>query len=102
MGDGETEDVERVLSQGVECWVGEAEDDGEDGTGDEAEERAPEEGDAPVLATCDDDIEIASKILPLLMMVSVMDNKNGSKNKDLLSRKQGTKTCLGRCSCGRT
>lgn len=77
VGDAETEDVKGVLSQGVECWVGETEDDGEDRAGDEAEQRAPEEGDAPVLTACDDDIEIASKILPLLIMVSMMDNKKG-------------------------
>jgi hypothetical protein len=46
----------RIMAQGVEGWVREAEDDGQDGDRDVAEQRAPEDGDFPVVSGGDDEV----------------------------------------------
>jgi hypothetical protein len=54
--DDEPDDLARVVAQGVEGRVREAEDNGQDGHGDVAEQRAPEDRDLPVVAGCDDEV----------------------------------------------
>ena len=58
VGDGEGEDVERVVADFVEVRVREGHDDGEDGRRDVLEHGSPEEGDLPVLAAGDDGVEV--------------------------------------------
>ena len=53
VGNEKADDVARVVAHGVERWIREAEDDGEDGDRDVAEERAPDDGDGPVFADGD-------------------------------------------------
>lgn len=57
----------RVVAQSVERRVREAEDDGEDGDGDVAEERAPDDGDGPVFAAAggDDEVEVLGELAAL-------------------------------------
>ena len=42
MADDETHDVERVVVEAFECWIGETEDDGENRAREVAEERGPD------------------------------------------------------------
>ena len=68
--DEEPDDVAWVVAHGVEGWVREAEDDGEDGNGDVAEEGAPDDGDGPVFAGGDDQVEVAGELAALGRRVS--------------------------------
>lgn len=52
----ETQDHKRIVPESVEFRVREAEDDGQDGSRNVAEQERPEGGDGPVLATADDDV----------------------------------------------
>lgn len=70
VGDDEADDGQRVVAHGVEGRVGKAHDDGQDGAGDVAQQRAPEDGDAPVFAGGDDYVEVAGELAALLVMVS--------------------------------
>jgi hypothetical protein len=63
--DGEADDVARVVAHGGEGWVREAEDDGEDGDRDVAEQGAPEDGDGPVFADRDDQVEVVGELAAL-------------------------------------
>lgn len=65
VGDGEGEDVERVVALLVEGWVGERGNDGQDRGRDVAEADAPDERDAPVLAGRDGDVEITAELVAL-------------------------------------
>jgi hypothetical protein len=56
ISDNEPDDLARVVAQGVEGRVREAEDDGQDGHRDVAEQRAPEDRDFPVVAGRDDEV----------------------------------------------
>ena len=56
--DGEADDVERIHADSVEGRKGEAEDDGQNGDGNISQQSTPEEGDLPVLASRDDEVEI--------------------------------------------
>lgn len=58
IGYDEADDGQRVVAHGVEGRVGEAHDDGQDGAGDVAQQRAPEDGDAPVFAGGNDDVQV--------------------------------------------
>lgn len=66
--------MERVVADGVEQGVGEADDDAEDGCGDVFDHGAPVDGDAPVFARGDGDVEIAGKLVALLRWLLVPDD----------------------------
>lgn len=53
------------MAHGVEGRVGEAHDDGQDRAGDVAQQRAPEDGDAPVFAGGDDDVQVEGELAAL-------------------------------------
>jgi hypothetical protein len=61
----EPHDVERIIHETFECWVGETEDDGEDGAGEVAEEGSPDCWERPVFTAADNDVEIVSKLVTL-------------------------------------
>jgi hypothetical protein len=62
----EAEDVGGILGAvGGECWKRKTVDDGQEGPVDVAEQNPPEEGDFPVLAGADDDVEVAAELLAL-------------------------------------
>lgn len=65
VGDGEGEDVQRILALLVERRVGKRRDDGQDGARDVAQHRRPEDGQLPVLACGDDGVEVACKLIAL-------------------------------------
>ena len=54
----ETDNVQRVHAVAVEEREGEAQDDRKDGGCDVAQQRAPEEGDVPVFAGGDDEVQV--------------------------------------------
>lgn len=61
----ESHDVERVVAEGFEGWVGEAEDYGEDGAGEVAEEGGPEGWEGPVRAAAYDGVEVVAELVAL-------------------------------------
>ena len=65
MCDDEAEDVDRIVSQGIELRVCEGEDDGEDWSRDVAEKRSPEYGYRPILPGGYGGVEIATKLVAL-------------------------------------
>lgn len=65
MSDDETHHVERVIVEALESGIGEAEDDGEDGTGEVSQKRSPDRRQRPVRAAADDGVEIVSKLIAL-------------------------------------
>lgn len=71
VADAEAHDVQRVLTAGQgragvdEVGVGEGVDDCEDGTGDVFDQWTPDDGDVPVFAGADNDVEVAAELLAL-------------------------------------
>jgi hypothetical protein len=57
--------VQGVVSLGVEEREGEGGDNRKDRGGDIAEDEAPEDGNVPSLAACDNNVEVASKLVEL-------------------------------------
>lgn len=60
MGDDEAEYVQRVVPHGYEGWVSKTEDNNEDGCRAIPDDKAPVDGDGPVIAGGDDEVEVAS------------------------------------------
>jgi hypothetical protein len=65
VSEAKAENVQRVVAKLVEGRIGETVDNGENGCGNEAQENWPEGGNAPVLSSCDYDVEISSELLAL-------------------------------------
>jgi hypothetical protein len=63
--DNESHDMERIIHETFEGWVGETENNGEDGAREVAEERGPDSWERPVFAASNDDVEIVSKLVAL-------------------------------------
>jgi hypothetical protein len=63
--DNEPHNLARIMAQGIEGRVREAEDDGQDGDRDVAEQRAPEDGDFPVVAGGDDEVQVFGELAAL-------------------------------------
>jgi hypothetical protein len=61
----EGEDVQGVVTFGVEEREGERRDNGKDRRGDIAEDETPEDWDVPSLASCDDNVEVATELVEL-------------------------------------
>jgi hypothetical protein len=57
--------MERIIHETFEGWVGETENNGEDGAREVAEERGPDSWERPVFAASNDDVEIVSKLVAL-------------------------------------
>ena len=71
MCDDEAQNHERVVAKGVEFGVGERENDRKNGPGNVPEEEGKESWDLPVLATADDEIEVAAELVTLVGNVSM-------------------------------
>ena len=61
----ESEDVQGVVSLGIEERESEGCDDGEDRGRDITEYETPEDGNVPSLAACNNNVEVASKLVEL-------------------------------------
>ena len=71
----------------MELRIGEAEDDGEHGSGDVAEEKGKEGRDLPVLALSNNDVEITADLVALRGLVEELTGLD----KNLRNRRQETK-----------
>lgn len=81
VGKGEAGNVDGVhAAAGVEVGVGEGGDDGEDGRGDVAQDRAPEHGNVPVLAVADDDVEVTSHLVGLWRLAVAFFGMSGGRS----------------------
>lgn len=76
VADCESHDVQRVGLAGQrvagvdEVGVGEGVDDGKNGAGDVFDQRTPDDGDVPVLAGANDDVQILTELLALQKSLS--------------------------------
>jgi len=66
MSDDESHHMERVVIEAFEGGIGEAEDDGEDGTGEVSQKGSPDRGQCPVRAATDDGVEVVSELIALI------------------------------------
>lgn len=65
MSDTETQNMERVVAEGVEVGVREREDDAQSRGGNVSEDYGPENRNAPVLALSDDLVEVTAQLVAL-------------------------------------
>lgn len=61
----ETHHMKRVVAEPFERGIGEAEDDGKNGSGEVSQEGSPDGGQSPVRTTADDGVEIVPKLVAL-------------------------------------
>jgi len=73
----ESEDVQGVVTFGVEEREGERCDNCKDRRGDVAEDETPEDGNVPSLASCNDNVEVATKLVELNIVSTRDINKYG-------------------------
>ena len=57
--------MKRVVAEPFERGIGEAEDDGKNGSGEVSQEGSPDGGQSPVRTTADDGVEIVPKLVAL-------------------------------------
>ena len=85
-----------VVAHGVEGRVREAEDDGEDGDRDVAEQGNSEDGDGPVFAGGYNRVEVAGELAAPGWRVTCLIGMRG-EGVCLLGRMRGSRTSVGLC-----
>lgn len=82
----EAEDIERIVGNRSESRVGEAEDDGQDGSVDVSQQRSPPDWEVPVLALAYNLVEIVAKLVALEEVVSLRAAWKAIRRQNLQSR----------------